>query len=303
MKELHNDTLQGFYYPQEYRIIAYLLNVPVPECAPQEWPEEEDYDNDEYQGIFKEYEIDDHYEFDDLSEKNAVARIALNGIQEKLPLWREPFVNDNPKLGRNFDGKSKTNGAFFPLHLFTINWGTSAPGFSWPEAYNVTLLPIFDYYVVTASQDSSEPYGCADITIGWFKASGDIKSNCEKIILKHWEHLSSQHTCKETDLRWAEFEKDGIFKEHDAVKLAHKVWPDPAFVDIGPEFFDLLSETLNNEYLDKYRIVERVASALEHREKAVFDYLENNGTVKARDVSKKIKELFKEILGEYESIL
>ena len=53
-----------------------------------------------------------------------------------------------------------------PELLFCVNWADSAPGISWPEAYYVTFIPGLDHYVVTASRDSRDLFGCTDCN--WF---------------------------------------------------------------------------------------------------------------------------------------
>ena len=56
--------------------------------------------------------------------------------------------------------------AFNPQLVCTINWADSGPGYSWPESYHVTYLPGFDRFVMTASRDGPDAWGCVDQAIG-----------------------------------------------------------------------------------------------------------------------------------------
>ena len=72
--------------------------------------------------------------------ENAIARICLESAQRSLPQWA--MVRDGKvTLGRRRQRTARRARKLRPVHLFTINWADSGPGFSWPEAYHVTCLP------------------------------------------------------------------------------------------------------------------------------------------------------------------
>ena len=71
----------------------------------------------------------------------AVAAILLERIQDQLPQWAS--VRDGKAtLGRTLrDRAADRTVEITPVHLVTINWADSGPGFSWREAYHVTYVP------------------------------------------------------------------------------------------------------------------------------------------------------------------
>lgn len=99
------------------------------------------------------------YDSDDYALANAVARIALEAIQQRLPQWGT-FTRDGQFIpGRDITPRIPRTVVFKPQLLFEINWASTAPDYSWPEAYHVTYFPGFKRPVVTASVDSDDAYG------------------------------------------------------------------------------------------------------------------------------------------------
>jgi hypothetical protein len=72
-------------------------------------------------------------------------------------------------------------------HLFTINWANSAPGVSWPVAYTLVWIPVFDEFVVVASADGTDAFGYADFALGHFPAGGDWIAQVKDIVVRDWQ--------------------------------------------------------------------------------------------------------------------
>ena len=152
---------------------------------------------------------------------NAVARLALARIQDSLPAWAG--VNDK---GEYFSARQYTRSelaavSFHPQHLFTINWADSGPGFSWPEAYYLVWLPVFERYVVTASQDSPDCYGFEDIAIGWQFFDDDRVGVARDIILANWGSVHKPNN----EEGWAYLFGTGLVSEDEANAWREEIWP------------------------------------------------------------------------------
>lgn len=152
---------------------------------------------------------------------NAVARLALARIQDELPAWAG--VNDQ---GEYFSARTYTRSelaavSFHPQHLFTINWADSGPGFSWPEAYYLVWLPVFERYVVTASQDSPDCYGFEDIAIGWQFFDDDRVGVARDIILANWGSVHKPNS----DEGWAYLFATGLVSKEEAEAWREEIWP------------------------------------------------------------------------------
>lgn len=116
---------------------------------------------------------------------NAVARLALSRIQDRLPQW---YASRGHEViaGRTYHQAGESDVLLLPLHLFTINWADSGPGMSWPEAYHLTWFPVFDRFVVTASADSTDAWGYEDRALGHFGMGGDRISQAREIVTAFW---------------------------------------------------------------------------------------------------------------------
>ena len=135
-----------------------------------------------HKGIFvKHGEYSSEYDI-----ANAVARLCLLRIQDELPAWAGVNSKGEFVVARNYTRNEVDMVNFYPQHLFTINWADSGPGFSWPEAYYLVWLPVFERYVVTASQDSSDCYGLEDVAIGWQFFDQDRVGLAKEIIQANW---------------------------------------------------------------------------------------------------------------------
>lgn len=156
---------------------------------------------------------------DEFELKNAVARIALKRVQEKLPVWACSDKDGEITVARVYEDHPGQEVELLPQYLFMINWADSGPGFSWPEAYYLVWFPEFERYVVTASQDSPDSYGFEDIAIGHSTFGQDRKEVSGKIITGWWEEGRS-HDQEE----WVCLFGTGFISSHEACAWRDEVW-------------------------------------------------------------------------------
>lgn len=135
---------------------------------------------------------------------NAVARLALNSIRGKLPQWYAFYEDGTHVFGRDPEPGLLRDVQLKPVHLFTINWADSGPGYSWPVAYYATWIPGFDRFVVTESADSEDYYGYADVTLGWFPAKVPIVRGSRRVLVAHFQSIA------EYQAKWQEFLSCGV---------------------------------------------------------------------------------------------
>ena len=154
---------------------------------------------------------------------NAIARLILNSIEQRLPQWASVNINTSDiHFSRKYESSTSASkiATLLPTYLFTINWADSGPGFSWPEAYYVGYLPYFDVYVVTASNDSTDMHGYCDRAIGWFSADKEIKDACKKVIVNEWQQQNEE----QEQQHWAYLFDTGLIDEDEAYAWASEVW-------------------------------------------------------------------------------
>jgi hypothetical protein len=151
---------------------------------------------------------------------NAVARLCLIRIQDELPAWAG--VNNKGELvvARSYSRSDVSAMNFHPQHLFTINWADSGPGFSWPEAYYLVWLPVFERYVVTASQDSTDCYGFEDIAIGWQFFDEDRIGLAKEIIQANWGAVHKP----DKEEGWICLFGTGLVSESEAEAWREETW-------------------------------------------------------------------------------
>lgn len=158
----------------------------------------------------------------------AVAAIVLERIQERLPQWasfREIKDGNTMKevvtLGRNVKERgAKRKIETAPRHLLTINWANSGPGISWPEAYYVTWVPVYDVFVVTASADSPDAFGYCDFAIGHFPNTKEFVAEAGQKIKANWNWQYSNFSQE----RWEYLFDAGLIDVETAERLADEVW-------------------------------------------------------------------------------
>ena len=156
----------------------------------------------------------------ELALDNAVARLMLGVIQERLPDWASvnvatgEYTSARPRFRRRSSAVS-----LLPAKLFEINWADSGPGFSWPEAYHVTHVPDLNVRVFTASVDTDEVWGVADLAVGWARPRRDISWGTNAVIGSWWRHLKTLG-----NLAWCDFLEPGIITEEQAESLRRQVF-------------------------------------------------------------------------------
>jgi hypothetical protein len=161
-------------------------------------------------------------EDDERALENAVARIALSRIQNRLPQWAGS-CGEGLVFGRAIREETGSSVLLLPLHLFTLNWADSGPGFSWPEAYHVTWFPVFSRYVVTASADITDAWGYEDRAIGFFKDSFNVIERAKSIIIDFWQWQYNEWDQQ----RWEYLFDTGALDADEAERLADAVWSPP----------------------------------------------------------------------------
>lgn len=162
-------------------------------------------------------------------EDAAVAAIILERIQNRLPQWFSGKVNHNEDaeelfvFGRKIrDREALRTVELVPQYLLTINWADSGPGFSWPVAYHVTWVPIYDEYIVTQSADCPDAFGYCDFAIGHFPATNDFVKCAADKIKSNWEWQRDQFS----QSRWAYLFGNGLIDEAAAILIREEVWDD-----------------------------------------------------------------------------
>jgi hypothetical protein len=165
-----------------------------------------------------------HLEHQELGKKlelsNAVARLGLSQVQERLPNWCMFSDEGVEVIGRTVENPVARGLDFIPQHLFTINWADSGPGISWPEAYHLIWFPQFDRYVVTASNDTTDAWGVTDRAVGHCPGSADRIQAAHKIVTKYWRDECGP---EDTD-GWAYLFDSGIIDESDAYDWRNEVF-------------------------------------------------------------------------------
>ncbi len=152
----------------------------------------------------------------------AVARICLAEVQGRLPQWWSSSAENGVVIGRaRFAAPERTFTPLHPERLLCINWADSGPGFSWPEEYNVTLLPGFGRYVLTASADSPDSYGVTDFALGWFRASEDRVAGSKRLLVRWWREAA-----KHDGGPWAYLFSEGLIDVKEAYRMRKRVWGD-----------------------------------------------------------------------------
>jgi len=123
----------------------------------------------------------------------ATGVILVQTIQGRLPNYGS-VRNGEVRLGRNQRTREgEASLALIPQHLFTLNWADSAPGISWPEAYHAVHLPGYERWVIVASRDGDDAWGCTDNAIGHFPNGKDLISAAGEVIKASWRALIGNH--------------------------------------------------------------------------------------------------------------
>jgi hypothetical protein len=169
-------------------------------------------------GIFVET-ANGNEDADNTPLRNAVARIALGVIQNRLPQCGIFDGDGQLTLTRKSFRRPVRDVVLLPQHLFTINWADSAPGVSWPEIYHSTYIPGYERYVVTAAFDGTDMYGVTELAIGFFDGSRLPEVGSADIIKHWWRYLQSN--CQD---RWAYVWDEALISKQVADGWADEVW-------------------------------------------------------------------------------
>jgi hypothetical protein len=152
----------------------------------------------------------------------AVAQILLHHVQGTLPQWAS--VGETILLNRKPHKRHKDALlAFNPQLVCTINWADSGPGYSWPESYHITYLPGFDKFVITASRDGADMWGCADHAIGVADHNLSPVEAAKEVIIEFWrgQFLSFDQS------RWEYLFDEGLIDARTANAWADEAWCSP----------------------------------------------------------------------------
>lgn len=151
--------------------------------------------------------------------ENAVARLCLGAIQQRLPQWGCTRADGSVVFGRAFHARSAREVEAKPVYLFTLNWADSGPGVCWPMAYHATWIPGYARWVVTASADGDDLWGCADIAIGSFRGT-DIREGAGQVIRRDWRRNWTGYD----QAPWAYLFDTGFVDEAEALAWRGRVW-------------------------------------------------------------------------------
>jgi len=169
-------------------------------------------------------------DFNEFALANAVARLVLGGIQDRLPTSAICYP-DMIVRTRDYYPKTRRKLDLLPRFLFQINWANSAPGISWPVAYYVTWLPVYDVYVITESADSPDALGYCDRALGWFDADTPLREGAKRVIAGDWQR---QHN--EWDQQhWEHFWDEGLITTAEAWEWAAGVWSEDEGAEEGDQ--------------------------------------------------------------------
>jgi hypothetical protein len=158
----------------------------------------------------------------DVALRNAVARIALSVIQNRLPQCGVSDGEGRLTLTRGRFPRPPRDVVMLPQHLFMINWADTAPGISWPEVYHATYIRGYDRYVVTASFDGTDMHGVTELAIGHFDGALKLVEASGDVIKEWWRDLMSE-CCQ---ARWAYVWDTGVIDTATANIWADEVWSD-----------------------------------------------------------------------------
>jgi len=226
---MKTETYSDVYSPVEHAFICDWLEIERPDCAQNirlaEHYEEFNVLEDDIENIDQSIKLRKaEYCTIDLSIKNAVARLVLSNVQDRLPQWGYSREDGETILARHYNPRRNQKINVLPQFLFMINWADSGPGFSWPESYYATYLPGYDIFIVTLSQDSTDAYGYEDLAMGCFNSDESILDGSHRIITDAWkaQHDEYDQQC------WSYLFYDGLIDAETAYAWAKEVWSEEA---------------------------------------------------------------------------
>jgi hypothetical protein len=156
----------------------------------------------------------------DLKLDYQVAKILLDARQKDLPNYGEVNEDGSVTMARNLTPIASRQVQLLPILLFEIDWVSTAPGVSWPEAYYVTYVPSEDIRIVTASKDDDTIWGYPDLAIGMCKAIRGPEYGVKKILKSWWRRAKGV----EPHI-WEQFCQAGLIDEKRAHRWGREVLP------------------------------------------------------------------------------
>lgn len=122
---------------------------------------------------------------------------------------------------RNLDSSARKAQRLLSRVLLAINWADSGPGFAWPEQYRVTRLVKEARWIVTASVDTDELYGCQHFALGHFKCEmHSVARKGMQIIANHWRLV--RENCETPP--WQGILDPGLIGSDVAARARTKIW-------------------------------------------------------------------------------
>ncbi|MDA0702968.1 MAG: hypothetical protein O3A96_06985 [Proteobacteria bacterium] len=198
------------YLPEENVVIAHWLGVEPVEEVPADLTLD--------LALEKLGQTKELHEY--TSADAAVAVIALASIQKRLPDWMGEYRRKTSADGVSDHEPADRGVALMPVHLLTINWASSGPGFDWPVSYLATYLPLYEVYVVNSSADSDEMFGVCDLAIGSVAVTEDLREGAGAVIGRDW--LKQYEECSQE--KWEEIIDAGRITHGQAEAIAGGVW-------------------------------------------------------------------------------
>jgi hypothetical protein len=154
----------------------------------------------------------------------AVAVTILRGVWKRLPQWAAWSPSTGVLLARQKPksiGQEMRKVALLPRRVLTINWADSGPGYSWPNEYNLTWLPLYNRYILTVSADSPEGLGgYTDLAIASYGPGNDLIKSVKQTLIGDWQEAMYEWD----QTRWEYVLQEGIISAQEAMILADEVW-------------------------------------------------------------------------------
>lgn len=206
---------QALFHPVEHAILRKFFGMRPRRSEPEDVYQPECADDGE--GTLRYIGID--IGLGAYAVENAVARLCLGAVQQRLPNYGCVYGDGKVVLGRDPYARSPRAIEPKPVYLFTINWADSAPGISWPIAYYATWIPGYERWVVTASADGTDVWGCTDIALGHFRGC-NICSGAGRVIREAWRGAYLEYD----QSPWAYLFGSGLITEDEAHAWRARVW-------------------------------------------------------------------------------
>jgi hypothetical protein len=207
--------LEVLFHPVEHAILRKFFGMEPRPSDPEDLSQPEAQPGDEEMTPY--IGVDPELQFHAL--ENAVARLCLGAIQQRLPQWGAVHADGKVVLARDRYARSPRAIEPKPVHLFIINWADSGPGFSWPVAYHATWIPGYRRWVVTASADGDDSWGCTDIAVGSFRGS-NILAGAGRVIRKEWRRARNEVS----QGPWVDLLGSGVVTQDEAWSWRANVW-------------------------------------------------------------------------------